>query len=109
MLPTHAPSLASPPPPLTCTRLPRLPGQTGMTALMQASQRGHVEAVRLLIDKGALIEAVDKVRIHSHATTHARSETLIHTHTCTHLPANAQSSLVKCSAVQSNLRLSSAG
>ena len=46
---------------------------------MQASQFSHVEAMRVLIEKGALIEAADKVRIHLHATTHARSQTLIHT------------------------------
>jgi hypothetical protein len=40
---------------------------------MFASAFGHVEAVRVLIERGALIEAVDKVRIHSHATTLARS------------------------------------
>ena len=57
---------------------------------MRASLKGHVEAVRVLIEKGALIEAADKVGIHSHATTHARSQPLVHTH----LPANAQSSLV---------------
>jgi hypothetical protein len=39
---------------------------------MKASENGHVEAVRVLIEKGALIEAANKVRIHSHATTHAR-------------------------------------
>ena len=49
---------------------------------MYASQNGHVEAMRVLIEKGALIEAANKVRIHSHATTHARSQSLIHTHTC---------------------------
>ena len=46
---------------------------------MLASYMGHVEAMRVLIEKGALIEAADKVRIHSHATTHARSQSLIHT------------------------------
>jgi hypothetical protein len=46
---------------------------------MMASMLGHVEAMRVLIEKGALIEAADKVRIHSHATTHARSQALIHT------------------------------
>jgi hypothetical protein len=46
---------------------------------MAASYDGHVEAVRVLIEKGALIEAASNVRIHSHATTHARSQTLIHT------------------------------
>ena len=74
---THAPSLASPPPPLTCARLPA--GQEGATALMFASQNGHVEAMRVLIEKGALIEAANEVSIHSHATTHARSQALIHT------------------------------
>jgi hypothetical protein len=39
---------------------------------MNASYNGHVEVVRVLIEKGALIEAANKVRIHSHATTHAR-------------------------------------
>ena len=48
---------------------------------MCASQNGHVEAMRALIEKGALIEAATKVRVHSHATTHARSQPLIHTHT----------------------------
>ncbi len=52
---------------------------------MCASQNGHVEAVRVLIEKGAKVEAADTVRIHSHATTHARSQTLIHTHTHTHM------------------------
>jgi hypothetical protein len=61
---------------------------------MFASAQGHVEAVRVLIEKGALIEVASQVRIHSHATTRARSQTLIHTHTCTPLPANAESSLV---------------
>ncbi len=46
---------------------------------MKASQNGYVEAVRVLIEKGALIEAADKVRRHSQATTHARAQTLIHT------------------------------
>jgi hypothetical protein len=51
-----------------------------MTSLMLASFYGHAEAVRVLIEKGALIEAEAAfVRIHSHATTHARSQTLIHT------------------------------
>ncbi len=89
----HAPSLASPPPPLICSRL-RLGGQNGATSLIFASEYGHVEAMRVLIEKGALIEAATNVRIHSHAKTHARSQTLIHTRTCTHWPANAQSSLV---------------
>ena len=69
--PTHAPSLASPPPPLTW-HSGRLAGQDGATSLMLASFHGHVEVVRVLIEKGALIEAADKVRIQSQATTHAR-------------------------------------
>ncbi len=36
--------------------------------------------MRVLIEKGALIEAAEKVRIHSHATTHARSQSIIHKH-----------------------------
>ena len=52
---------------------------------MYASQFGHVEAMRVLIEKGALIEAADEVRIHSHATAHARSQPLIHTRM--HTPA----------------------
>ena len=40
---------------------------------MYASVNGHVEAMRVLIEKGALIEAADKVRIHSHATTCAQA------------------------------------
>ncbi len=35
--------------------------------------------MRVLIEKGALIEAASNVRIHSHASTHVRSQTLIHT------------------------------
>ena len=46
---------------------------------MLASDNGHVEAVRVLIEKGALIDAADEVRIHSHTSTPARSKTLIHT------------------------------
>jgi hypothetical protein len=70
---THAPSLASPPPP------PLAGWQDGWTSLIFASFDGHVEAIQVLIEKGALIEAATKVRIHSHATTHARSQALIHT------------------------------
>ena len=47
-------------------------------ANLEASYNGHVEAMRVLIEKGALIEAAEEVRIHSHATTHARSQTLMH-------------------------------
>jgi hypothetical protein len=61
-----------------------LAGQIGATSLIKASEKCHVEAMRVLIEKGALIEAATKVRIHSHATTHVRSQTLIHTHTHAH-------------------------
>jgi hypothetical protein len=40
---------------------------------MIASCFGHVEAMRVLIEKGANLEATSSVRIHSHATTHACS------------------------------------
>jgi hypothetical protein len=76
MQPTHG--AASPPPPLTCARLPAC--QDGVTSLIFSSHNGHVEAVRLLIEKGANLEAASNVRIYSHATTHARSKTLMHTH-----------------------------
>jgi hypothetical protein len=36
--------------------------QAGKTLLMCASQFGHEESVRALIEKGASLEAVDKVR-----------------------------------------------
>jgi hypothetical protein len=67
-------------------------GQTGVTSLMAASRFGHVEAVRVLIEKGALIDAVNEVRIHSQP--HMRAHKPSYTHTGTHLPANTQSSLV---------------
>ena len=41
---------------------------------MCASQNGHVEAVRVLIEKGAKVEAADTVRIHSHSHTHAHTQ-----------------------------------
>jgi hypothetical protein len=53
-----------------------------MTPLIAASETGHVEAMRVLIEKGALIEAATNVHKPSY------------THACTHCPANAQSSLV---------------
>ena len=37
-------------------------GSTGKTLLMYASECGHEESVRALIEKGASLEAVDKVR-----------------------------------------------
>ncbi len=42
----------------------------GWTALLWASQRGHAETVRVLVELGASLEAVDKVHIHAHALAH---------------------------------------
>ena len=39
----------------------------GQTALLFASMRGHAETVRVLVELGASVEAVDKVNIHAHA------------------------------------------
>ncbi len=39
----------------------------GRTALLWASERGHAETVRVLVELGASVEAVDKVHIHAHA------------------------------------------
>jgi hypothetical protein len=39
----------------------------GLTALMLASYGGHAETVRVLVELGASVEAVDKVNIHVHA------------------------------------------
>ena len=39
----------------------------GQTALLLASERGHAETVRVLVELGASLEAVDKVHIHAHA------------------------------------------
>ena len=39
----------------------------GRTALLVASERGHAETVRVLVELGASLEAVDKVNIHAHA------------------------------------------
>jgi hypothetical protein len=41
--------------------------EDGRTALLFASQRGHAETVRVLVELGASVEAVDKVHIHAHA------------------------------------------
>ena len=68
----HAPSLASPPPPLTCARLPA-GWQDGSTSLMLASDNGHEKAVGVLIEKGALIEAATNVRIHTRMQSHMRA------------------------------------
>jgi hypothetical protein len=39
----------------------------GRTALQWASDHGHAETVRVLVELGASLEAVDKVHIHAHA------------------------------------------
>jgi Ankyrin repeat len=39
----------------------------GWTALLLASEGGHAETVRVLVELGASLEAVDKVHIHAHA------------------------------------------
>ncbi len=39
----------------------------GETALLWASRGGHAETVRVLVELGASLEAVDKVNIHAHA------------------------------------------
>jgi hypothetical protein len=38
-----------------------------MAALMCASRYGHADTVRVLVELGASLEAVDKVNIHAHA------------------------------------------
>jgi hypothetical protein len=42
----------------------------GKTALLWASEGGHAETVRVLVELGASVEAVDKVNIHAHALAH---------------------------------------
>jgi hypothetical protein len=42
-------------------------GESGRTALMWASARGHAETVRVLVELGASVEAVNTVSIHAHA------------------------------------------
>ena len=71
-----------------------LAGQNGWTSLIWASQSGHVEAMRVLIEKGALIEAATNVRIQTRMQPHMRAHKPSYTHACTHWPANAESSLV---------------
>ena len=39
----------------------------GLTALLWASACGHADTVRVLVELGASLEAVDKVHIHAHA------------------------------------------
>ncbi len=39
----------------------------GKTALLRASEGRHAETVRVLVELGASLEAVDKVHMHAHA------------------------------------------
>jgi hypothetical protein len=39
----------------------------GLTALLWASKAGHAKTVRVLVELGASLEAVDTVHIHAHA------------------------------------------
>ena len=39
----------------------------GKTALLWASERGHADTVRVLVELGASVEAVDEVNMHAHA------------------------------------------
>jgi hypothetical protein len=41
--------------------------EMGLTALLCASEGGYAETVRVLVELGASLEAVDKVHIHAHA------------------------------------------
>ncbi len=42
----------------------------GRTAFLWASEGGHSATVRVLVELGASVEAVDKVNIHAHALAH---------------------------------------
>ena len=67
---------------------------------MWASQEGHVEAIQVLIEKGALIEAADKVRIHTrmqpHMRAHKPSYTHSHAHTGLRTHNPVQSNVTQC-------------
>jgi hypothetical protein len=47
-----------------------------MTALLWAIERGQADTVRVLVELGASLEAVDKVNIHAHAL----ANTCMHMH-----------------------------
>ena len=49
-----------------------------------ASVNGHVEAVQVLIEKGALIEAATNVRIHTRMQPHMRDHKPSYTHSHAH-------------------------
>ncbi len=52
-------------------------GENGRTALIWASCRAHAETVRVLVEHGASLEAVDKVNIHAHALAYMCSIKLV--------------------------------
>ncbi len=53
--------------------------QDGHTASIFASQNGHLEVVRLLLDKGAKVDAVTKVQqLHTHADPDTLRPLLVH-------------------------------
>jgi hypothetical protein len=51
---------------------------------MLASSNGHVEAIQVLIEKGALIEAAEEVRRHTRMQPHMRAHKPSYTHTHAH-------------------------
>ncbi len=51
----------------SCTVITCECSQYGMTALLLASRWGNAETVRVLVELGASLEAVDEVHIHAHA------------------------------------------
>ena len=61
-----------------------LAGQDGWTSLIWASYNGHVEAMRVLIEKGALIEAATNVRRHTRMQPHMRAHKPSYTHSHAH-------------------------
>ena len=58
-------SIITPPPNLLCDGCM----QNGMTAIMWAAQQGHDAIVKMLIEKGAALDKIDKV---SDLLTHCR-------------------------------------
>ncbi len=53
-----------------------------------------MEAVRVLIENGANLEAVDEVYVYTRMQPHMRAHKPSYKHTCTHWLPNAQSRLV---------------
>ena len=60
------------------------PVQTGATPLLVASQDGHLELVKALIERRADVEAKAKESSTSGTKTHTRARARAHTHTHTH-------------------------